>query len=155
MEFRFQGLVLEADTARTRALYAALGDVTAACACPGCRNYLRARDFLPRAVLDFFHALGIDPGKAAEVYPWCAERDGSALYYGGFYHFCGSLVQGEDCWRESGEMNTAGLITLAEGYRAGFTRRISLPEENLPAPVLQLEIDFHGVPWLLEEKNPY
>ena len=116
MEFRFQELVLEADTARTRALYAALGDVTASCSCPGCRNYLRARDFLPRTVLDFFHALGIDPGKAAEVYPWCAEQEGRALYYGGFYHLCGSLLQGEDCWREGGEMNTAGMIALAEGY---------------------------------------
>ncbi len=43
----------------------------------------------------------------------------------------------------------------AAGYWVGFTNRISLPEDYLSAPAIQMEIDFHAVPWMLGKENTY
>lgn len=42
-----------------------------------------------------------------------------------------------------------------DSYSVGFTDSISLPEPGFPSPVLQMEIEFHHVPWLLEHENTY
>ena len=65
---------------------------------------------------------------------------------------CGKIVEGEEVWKDDGKLN---LLEICEGYSVGFTTEISLPEEDLPQPALQIEIFFHGVPWLLDEENPY
>ena len=65
------------------------------------------------------------------------------MHYGGFYHLCGTLKKG------------GGFEPVADGFDVGFTEEISLPEDELPLPAIQMEIDFHGIPWLLDEENPY
>ena len=158
MVFAFGGIVLDIDVKKTRALYERLAPVTAGCSCSGCRNYERAAADFPPEVRTFFSDLGIDPEKACEVISWFAEDGGRSMYYGGFYHLCGSIVSGEDCWTDSDNIsipNQAGYFTITNGYSVGFTSRISLPEEALTTPAVQMEIGFHGVPWKLPDENPY
>ena len=155
MEYKLEDLLLEIDVEKTRSLYAQLETVTEGCTCDGCRNYMLAAAQFPPAVLDFFRALGIEAEKATEVIPWNAENGGRAMHYGGFYHLCGRLRGGPDCWNGTGGMNAGGFRTVAAGYRVGFTALISLPEKELPSPALQMEIDFSGVPWLLDKENTY
>ena len=103
----------------------------------------------------FFNELGNDIRKAVEIMVWCSENNGQALYYGGFYHICGELLSGENFWKDSGEINMSEVYSITEGYRVGFSRQTALLEENFPNPVIQMEIDFHNVPWVLENENSY
>ena len=155
MRFSFHHLLLEIDVARTQAFYRQAPRLTDGCDCDGCRNYLLAVADFPPPVMAFLQQLGIDAAKAAEVFVWNAEDDGAALHYGGFYHLCGRFVSGDDCWQDNGAINRDAWAAVADGYAVGFTRRVSLAEENLPSPAIQMEIDFHAVPWKLDQTNPY
>jgi len=141
------GTVLETDREENRRLYLGWETVTDSCSCDGCRNFLLALPALPGPVRDFFASLGVDLRKAAEVIPWNGEDGGKRMHYGGFYHLGGLLLEGG--------LEKAGFFPLAEGFCVAFTEEISLPEADCPSPALQLEIDFSGVPWLLETRNPY
>ncbi len=141
------GTVLETDREENRRLYAGWETVTDGCGCDGCRNFLLAVPSLPEPVRDFFDGLGVDLRKAAEVIPWNGEDGGKRMHYGGFYHLGGRL--------RAGGLEKAGFTPLAEGYCVAFTEEISLPEADCPARALQLEIDFSGVPWLMDSGNPY
>ncbi len=143
---------LDVDIEKTKQFYETAEEITAGCSCDGCRNFMMAVPLFPQPVKDFFHALGVDLRKAAEIIAWCSEDDGNAIFYGGFYHICGTMPGGADCWKDHGEMK---LHSLADGYEVGFTNDNSLLEKNFPAPVVQMEIFFHKVPWLLEQKNTY
>ena len=92
-EFTFDPCRLSVDVEATRAYYAARPLPWVTCDCAGCRNFERAAAELPAAVRDFFCSLGIDPAKPAEVYVNCTLEDGT-VWYGGFYHLCGTVVQG-------------------------------------------------------------
>jgi len=141
MKFTLHDLILELDAEKTRRFYAET-DASDECDCAGCRNYRLAVPRFPAEVADIFRRLGIDVGKPAEIIPWSAEEGGRAMHYGGFYHLCGRLIRG-------------GHYTVTDGFSVSFTEDVSLPETGLPSPALQMEIDFHGVPWLLDEENPY
>ncbi|MBQ7508556.1 MAG: hypothetical protein IJT52_04425, partial [Spirochaetales bacterium] len=88
----------------------------------------------------FFQSLGMDPGKAAEVYLLYSDDKEKKAAYGGFYHLCGKILEGATDGSE--------WYTIADGYRVCFTDDISLPEENLQEPAVQMEIDFSKVPWV-------
>lgn len=66
-EFVFGLYRLEVDVEATRAYYEAHPGPWITCTCDGCRNFARAAGKLPRAVTDFFHALGLDPEKPGEL----------------------------------------------------------------------------------------
>lgn len=154
MVFELGDYQLEIDVEKTRAFYETADTITDGCTCDGCRNYALAVDGFPQSVKEFFAMLGVDLQKAAEIIPWCAEDDGKALFYGGFYHICGRIRNHVDCWKDNGAMS-GNMYVIAAGYAVGFTENVSLLEANFPTPVLQMEIDFHHVPWLSEQKNPY
>ena len=143
MRFTLYDLLLEIDVDKTKRLCCEWDEARDGCDCAGCRNYRLAAETFPPEVRAFFRELGLDEKKPTEVFPWHAEDGGRALHYGGFYHLCGTIVKG------------SGRYDVADGYSVAFTDDISLPEEHLPSPALQMEIDFCGVPWLLEEKDPY
>ncbi len=159
MRLEFGPFVLDADPGRTRAYYET--DPGIGCECAGCRNYKRAVAELPAAVRDFFSALGIDPAKPAEVYVNCTNAD-RTLWYGGFYHLCGTLIQGQGGWHviasdETGRTSAwdrESCWPVDERFHVAFTKDIALLEPGFPQPVLQLEIDA-SLPWLLEEENNY
>lgn len=154
MIFAFGDYQLDIDVERTRAFYQTAEMITAGCACDGCSNYLAASDGFPESVKAFFSMLGVDVRKAAEIITWCSEDDGKALYYGGFYHICGRILNHVDCWEANGSMNDT-MYSITAGYAVGFTESVSLLEAGFPMPALQMEIGFHQVPWLLDTKNTY
>ncbi len=147
MTFAPDDLVLEIDAEKTKRFYSRAQALTRSCGCPGCRNFAEAAAGFPAAVLDFLETLGIDAAKPAEVYAYGAAAGGRAVYYGGFYHLCAAV--------HTGNTRADTFHTIAPGFRVYFTEALSLPEADLPAPALQMEIDFSAVPWVLNEENPY
>lgn len=148
MELEFNDLVIEADPEKTKLLYAGAERITDGCDCGGCRNYALAAERFPPEVSEFFSRMGIDPEKPAEVY-LLDRKDADTARYGGFYHLCGRIINGDDDLNEKLEDATSDFYPIAEGYYVAFTESISLPEEDVPLPALQMEIDF-TLPRLLE-----
>lgn len=159
MRFDLGSVSLDVDVKRTKEYYQTAPGLL--CSCPGCRNFDRAAEHLPARVSAFFHSLGIDPRKPAEVYVNYTEDNGM-LRYGGFYHLCGAMLRGEG-GRDSIESAPGGHTSvwnretscrITEHFHAAFSQAIALLEENFPEPVLQMEIDA-SLPWLLTEENRY
>ena len=146
---------LDIDIEKNKLFYKNAAQITDGCSCDGCCNYMIATEIFPKEVKDFFDNLGIDSKKAAEIITWCSENNAKSMFYGGFYHLCGELLSGNNCWKDSGEMNEDELYSIVEGYSVGFSSEVSLPEDNFPFPIIQMEINFHNVPWLLKKENHY
>lgn len=154
---------LDVDVEKNREFYKNAQQITDGCSCDGCRNYFMAAELMPQEVKAFFEMLRIDCKKAAEIIAWCSENNRKALYYGGFYHLCGTLLTGDDCWKENGEnennqiysIDNNRMYSIIDGYSVGFSNQTALVEKDFPTPVIQMEIDFHNVPWVLEEENTY
>lgn len=143
------------DIEKNKSFYKNAEMITDGCSCDGCCNYFLATAMFPEAVKEFFDQLGIDIKKAAEIIVWCSENNGKDLYYGGFYHLCGELLGGENFWKDNGRINMSEIYSIVEGYAIEFSRQVVLLEKDFPYPVIQMEIDFHNVPWVLDHKNPY
>ena len=146
---------IDVDVEKTRAFYENATGIT--CNCPGCRNFPRATEQLPQEVQAFFESFGIDIRKPAEYYVFDAVEPGS-VFGGGFWHICGTILEGKDLWIQespkSRRMDTSYAFDLADDFTVYFTEEIALLEEGFPGPVIQLE--FIGyIPWALEEENPY
>ena len=157
MIFEFGDYTLDIDVEKTRAFYDAAP--TNDCDCDGCVNYRMAADSFPAEVKEFFEALGADPKKAAELMVWAAEDGGRSLWYGGFYHLCGKILSEKDCKKPAENdlthIESRAFFRIAGGYSAGFTNDADLLEDGFPAPAVQMETDFHRVPWVRECENPY
>lgn len=81
------------------------------------------------------------------------------FFYGGLYHLCGRIIQGDDCWKEVDARGFKALkenafVKLADEYQAAFTQDIVLLEKDFPAPVIQMEI-LANIPWVLQEECTY
>ncbi len=145
----------------TRVAYAALPTLGESCTCMGCRNFdaLVRAGHLPAAVSELFDALGIDPAKPAEMSAYTSLPDGRVLY-GGFYHLCATLLEGESAWVPTAgnsdhlHWESGKAIPLAEEVEICFSLDCLLLEEGFPAPTLQLELEAK-LPWVLEEANTY
>ena len=159
MTIRFGQFIINVDTERTRAFYEAAPGID--CACQGCRNFSLAAASLPEEARVFLRTLGIAPQKPAETWVNCRQEDGRVLY-GGFYHLCGTLLQGEGGWHTVAEDSTTrtsvwdpeSCYLAAENFRVAFTGDTALVAPDFPRPVLQLEISA-VLPWLLDEENDY
>lgn len=150
MILEFGNYKIDVDVEKTKLFYETAEEITDGCSCDGCQNYMLAINLFPQSVKDFFNRLGIDLRKAPDVFSYCSEDDGKALFYGGFYHICGRSLTSNDCWNDNG-----ALHSISEGYSVGFTNNVHLLEAGFPMPAFQIEIFFHNVPWLLKKKNPY
>lgn len=155
MIFEIGAYKLDIDVEKNKSFYKNAEKITDGCSCDGCCNYLMATEMFPKEVKVFFDKLGIDCKKAAEIITWSSENNAKALFYGGFYHLCGEILTGDNCWKDNGEMNENEMYSVVEGYSVGFSRQITLLEKDFPYPVIQMEIDFHNVPWVLEKENTY
>ena len=153
MKYIFEDCTLKTDTEKNRKLYEKLPVITDECTCDGCTNFMLAIKYFPKEVKLFFENLGIDIRKASEIIAWSSENEGRSLFYGGFYHLCGRIEITDSKSDNNPEM--IGFHTLAEGYSVWFTEDISLAEDCLDEEAVQMEIGFHGVPWILDHENPY
>jgi hypothetical protein len=123
----------------------ATGGYTSECDCTFCRNFILVRaSVFPPQFIALLDKLGIDPSKDAEVYHEGAVAPQSH-YYGGWYHFVGSLE------------TTGDFAPVSYGDQlSAYMCRARAP--RLPAladmAVVQLEFRAEGVPWKLDEEEP-
>lgn len=154
--------IIDVDVERTRQFYRTANVITDGCTCDGCCNYAKAIGYFPQSVHDLFCELGIDLGKAAEIWAVSAFDSGKELLYGGFYHICGKLLSDTDVWvlEQNDKIDTLKnqekllMYEIEKNYSIGFTEDCHLIEENFPEPVIQMEINF-CIPWVLEVMNGY
>lgn len=112
------------------------------CNCAPCRNFrvARARAF-PAKFLTLLDQLGIDPRKEAEAY-YNARLAPGRHYYGGWYHFIGTLD-------ETGDFP---VVDLGDGFTAWMCRAYAPRLPSLKGvPAVQVEFLAEAVPWLLDE----
>jgi hypothetical protein len=157
MIFEFGQYQIDIDVDRTKSFYENAPLVSEGCSCSGCRNYEKAIMTLPAKVIGFFSNLGVDMRKVSEVYVNCNNHDGS-LFYGGFYHLCGTLLAGKSAWVPNGptisHWEEAQVFRVLNDFHVSFQRECSLLEDDFPRPALQLEISAN-IPWVLLEENKY
>lgn len=153
MIFEFGPYRIDMDVDRTRQWYETEPTVSQCCDCDGCVNYERAADLFPESVVSFFSAMGADVKKPIEAYVNCANRDRRTLWYGGWWHLCGALLEaGED--QDDWPAIARGVPFGPRGFCVAFKGREDMVQKNCPRPVLQMEM-FADIPWVLEKENPY
>lgn len=157
MLFEFGPCRVDIDVAKTKQFYKNADTVSKSCLCDGCRNFERAVDTLPSIVTAFFADLGIDMRKVRECYVNFADDDGM-LFYGGFYHICGTLLDGDSAWKKMNNKlccwDDKAAFCISPGFHVSFQRDIALLEKDFPLPALQLEFTAK-LPWVLEKSNTY
>jgi hypothetical protein len=145
--------VIDHDADATRRCFDQL-PIGTGCDCGYCRNFNAAagRTF-PSAFLEPTGALGVDPTKPAELCHYCREPSGLYLT-GGWFHFVGSIMTGEDVMQWSNGTGTYRFEELVPGLEFGLTGNLALvPESFAGLHVLQLEFQTR-VPWVLAEPEP-
>lgn len=152
MIFEFGKHKVDIDVEKTKKFYEQAHLISSGCSCPGCRNFTKAVDFLTENVKEIFVKMGIDMKKMCEVYV-CMELDEHTLYYEGFTHLCGTIINGGYVWKEADEelkiLDPSSLVTITEDLKIGFTDEIDLIEDDFPTPVIQLEFSI-AIPWVLD-----
>jgi len=156
MIFAFGNCKLDVDVDKTKAYYKTAKTVTGDCSCDGCRNYVEAIDFLPKEVTTFFAQLGIDMKKPREVYS-INESAGGTLPYGGWYHVCATIIQGENPVVYTSENQTYSIdetktFSITDDFKIYFSEKCDLLENDFPRPAIQLEI-MVKMPWVLDEEH--
>jgi hypothetical protein len=145
--------LIDHDPDAARCCYAQL-PVGAGRICNQCRNFDAAagRTF-PAEFVALFDALGIDPTKPAELCHWCREPSNLCLT-GGWFHFVGAILAGEDAMHWENNIGTFQLEELQSNLEFGFTSRLALVRGVFAGlPLVQLEFQTH-VPWVLAEPEP-
>ena len=118
------------------------------CGCCHCRNFAAARaQIYPAPALALFERLGIDPRREVEVYQMHRFEDG-LHYYGGWFHFVGSIIAGEDAVDASARVK---LEQINERFSMAFSARTNLVGDAFKGlPLVELGFNAH-VPWVLLE----
>ena len=168
MILNFGDFALDIDAERTSHFYRQNAKSTSElCSCRGCQNFDKAVLKAPKAVLEFLNKMGIDPCKPAEACDAAGEMfDDGTIYYWGFYHVCGKIIECPDCFRSDSTQTTKTEYLQrssmyhpdgTENFAFGVTDGVSLLEKGFPEPCVQLEFDMHltcAVEGLYETKEP-
>lgn len=150
MEFTFGLYRVDVDVEKTKNIYKRLPLVSESCPCEYCSNYEAAADNLHPDIHAFFNSIGADIKKPTEVYV-NYENDDGTIYYGGFYHVCGTLLSHDGDDASSIDIgDDRDPYEVCENFRVSFQPNCDLLEDEFPAPVLQIEIR-EDVPWVLPE----
>jgi len=153
MQRRIARWLVEHDPDMTRRCFAEL-PVGTGCSCDYCRNFDAAvgQTFPPEFVA-LAEELGIDVAKPAELCHWCRESSGAYLT-GGWFHFVGSILDGEDALQWSGTGGTYRFEELVPGLEFGFSARLALVRQVFQSkPLIQLEFQTR-IPWVLAVPEP-
>ncbi|BDS10539.1 hypothetical protein [Aureispira anguillae] len=117
------------DITRTKEIYSnpALKGSSEVCKCNPCKNFVLNRNQIyPREFIKLLNDLGIDKNKESEIYHMCKLEDGFHLY-GGWFHFKGEIIEGEDCKIEY--KNGGGSFKsfeINENFRVSFFKDAAL-----------------------------
>ena len=135
MVFEFGSYKADIDVEKTRHFYKNAESVSKRCSCDGCTNF----------------------EEVCECYVNITNDNGTLLY-GGFYHVCGTLLDGESAWKKINDSTAywddGAAVSVSPNFRVSFQEDISLLETGFPLPVIQLEFSA-SIPWVLEKKNTY
>ena len=110
------------------------------CDCLYCRNFAKQRDAIyPDEFKALLFRLGADPLKEWEVFELgSGDTEPIRRVYGGWFLFCGELVEGADIHREG------------QPFSFRFTK--SFPNATLPVGLKTCAIEFLAeIPWILSE----
>jgi hypothetical protein len=142
--------LIDHDPEATFRCYARL-PVGTGCTCDQCRNFDAAADrTFPSEFVALLAALSVAPTKPAELCHYCREPSGLYLT-GGWFHFVGSILAGEDAMHWENNTGTFRLEVMGAGLEFGLTARLALVREVFAGlPVVQLEFQTR-VPWVLAE----
>src|ERR1700683_98638 len=115
------------------------------CTCIWCRNFRLVRDRVyPAVFLAFLDSVGVDPKKDGEIYH-NAEMKPGAHFYAGWFHFVGSLVRTGDF----------PMVEMGPGFKVALCVKSAPMLASLKGlPLVQVEIQAEGVPWVLLEAAP-
>lgn len=148
---------IDIDVAKTKQFYKNADLASTSCSCDGCLNFQKAVDTLPPSIIAFFTNLGIDMKKVCECYVNFTDDDGMLLY-GGFYHVCGTLLDGESAWKKIDENTSCwdneAAFCVSPDFNVSFQKDVALLEKGFPMPAIQLEFSAR-IPWVLEKSNTY
>ena len=111
MLFEIGQFKLDVDVSKTKHFYDTADRVSKSCSCDGCLNFEKAVDFLSPAVRTLFAKLGVDMKKIRECYVNCTNKDGTLLY-GGFYHICGTILDGKGGWVKKTTTMLIGIVIV-------------------------------------------
>jgi hypothetical protein len=144
------------DPEATRRAYAATSmGSPEECGCTPCLNFAAQRlDIYPTAVLDLFEKLGIAYNREAEIYHM-ARLESGKHFYGGWFHFVGSILSGADGAKQIAE-NTwqPDLESQSEFFSLGFSARADLAREPLKGlSLVQFEFTVK-IPWVIDAEEP-
>jgi hypothetical protein len=115
--------LIEHDPEATRRCYAQL-PVGTGCGCNQCRNFDAAVEkAFPSEFRSLTDALGVDVAKPAELCHWFRESSGLYLT-GGWFHFIGSILAGEDVMQVSDGTGTFRFEQLVPGFEFGFGAKL-------------------------------
>ena len=157
MIFTFGNYTVDIDVEKTKQTYKKLPLLSQGCNCDGCLNFEKAADVLPETVRAFFHNLGIDLKRIVECYVNCKTMDGN-LFYGGFCHVCGTLIEGKSAWVNISDTHTYYDPNIAyrlnDNFSISFQEECLMIEEQFEAPILQIEFEAN-IPWVLDKENTY
>jgi len=153
---RFGRWQLSCDPDLTRKSYAAVAiGGPEECGCVPCLNFAAARQQIYKPdVLALFEKLGIPHDREVEIYHMARLTSGRH-FYGGWFHFVGSIVSGSDAAKQIAE-NTwqPDLEKTSDSFSLGFSSRIELIREPFKSlPLVQLEFTAE-VPWILDQAEP-
>jgi hypothetical protein len=136
--------VVVCDREATIALYANAMNVPGAnqCGCVSCKNFAAQRSSVyPDEFLSVLKQLGGDPLRELEAFDYDFDNRERHLY-GGWFVFCGELVEGTS-WRPEQEPS-----------RFSYWFTTSFPRGGLPTDVPLCAIEFCAeIPWVISE-NP-
>ena len=146
--------LIEYDREATRRCFARL-PAGAPCDCVECRNFNAAAGrIFPPEFLALADELGVDVTKPAELCH-CVREDSGLYLVGGWFHFVGSLISGEDLIRWNGRSGTYRFEQLVPGCEFGFRAdAVLVPAVFNGRRVVQLEF-VTRVPWSLSDPEPY
>lgn len=154
MIFDFGAFSIDVDVEKTAKYYRETErTLTEGCDCILCRNFLAAYDCLDTNIRQFFDSLGVDICKAADMTTMHGDAGRNILYYDGFCHLCGRIVDGgveekqnsprPTVWHRTSECAVMPACTVH------FTTKCALIEGTFPEPVLQMEVSMEA-PWVMD-----
>ncbi len=127
-EITYKSWRFEVDIHRTKEVYdnVEMGSPES-CQCNACKNFSANRENIyPVEIKKLLTELGVDYKKESEVCHYCQLENGKH-FYGGWFHFKGKIVAGEDCKvnlpNGGSEVNTT---PVNEYFQIGFMKGANL-----------------------------